>query len=145
MPLIEIKSCAECRHMHTTPDYTEDSFERPEKWLCKEAGDKVITRYQEWNDPKPDVPSWCPLAPGAKPAERVWMVTASFKTLVVAKDMSEAEDVFWRHFDNDCELDVEGPVEEYSHIDADITNSPDDPPWGTDKPLTHFLGDVEED
>ena len=63
MALVNIDSCGECRHRRTQPDYTEDSFERPEKWLCSKARERIIVRYQEWNDPDPGIPDWCPLRP----------------------------------------------------------------------------------
>ena len=66
MPLIEVESCDACPDCKTSPDYTEDSFERPEKWKChnpKLKEKKIIVRYQEWNDPKPAIPKWCPRMP----------------------------------------------------------------------------------
>jgi hypothetical protein len=62
---LPMTSCRQCPHLHTEPDYTADSWERPEKWFCdKEKGKigmgKLIARYVEWNDKTP-IPSWCPL------------------------------------------------------------------------------------
>ena len=66
MPLIEVESCDACPDCKTSPDYTADSFERPEKWKChnsKHKKPRSIVRYQEWNDPKPPIPGWCPRRP----------------------------------------------------------------------------------
>jgi hypothetical protein len=57
--------CDQCEFCEKNPDYTDDSFERPERWDCKHPKlrrkDKNIVRYQEWNDSKPGIPNWCPL------------------------------------------------------------------------------------
>ena len=73
MPYIKIDSCSECRHRRTEPDYTADSWERPEKWICSKkksrakdpwkacGGLRVIKRYYEHPKDDPGVPEWCPL------------------------------------------------------------------------------------
>ena len=135
MPVIEIKSCAQCSSRQTEPDRTEDSFERPEKWLCGEANNKLIARYQEWNDPDPAVPGWCPLNPDKKepePEDRVWVVTARTKVLIAAADADAARQYF-DDFDDiadNPDVEVEGPFAKREHLPADLT---DDNIWGDDR------------
>lgn len=80
--VIDIKNCKGCPHHMGTPYPTNDSFERPEYWWCKnddavapntDAEDvrlfikkdcklpklRHIAGYVEWND-KTSIPEWCP-------------------------------------------------------------------------------------
>lgn len=57
---IKIKSCQDCPFFTSETQYTADSFERPEKWICKKKSNKVIRNYVDWNDKVP-VPDWCPV------------------------------------------------------------------------------------
>lgn len=57
---ITINSCQDCPFFKSEPQYTADSFERPEKWMCKKQHNKVIRNYVDWNDKVP-VPDWCPV------------------------------------------------------------------------------------
>ena len=61
MRYLPITSCEGCPHRAVSPDYTADSWERPERWDCNKAGGENIVRYQEWSDKPPAVPKWCPL------------------------------------------------------------------------------------
>jgi hypothetical protein len=60
--ILELESCEGCPDHDTIPDYMWPSWERPEKWICKktEREDNIVARYIEWNDPRPDIPKWCP-------------------------------------------------------------------------------------
>ena len=65
MPYIKITDCSECGDCQISQDYTSDSFERCEKWLCKKDN-KYIVRYKDWYEKKPTVPVWCPRARRSK-------------------------------------------------------------------------------
>jgi len=56
---LEIKSCQECPFFDSETQYTADSWERPEKWICKKEK-KTIANYVDWNDKVP-IPEWCPI------------------------------------------------------------------------------------
>jgi len=63
--ILEIHSCKECPHKRTKPQYTADSFEHNEKWLCHAAKDKIIAQWIEWSKDEPKgIPKWCPLKKG---------------------------------------------------------------------------------
>jgi len=60
-----ITGCFVCPNMKPERFYTADSFENVQEWKCASAGGKRITLH-EWNDKKPEIPSWCPLRSNAK-------------------------------------------------------------------------------
>ena len=58
---VRITSCEKCPNFMSQRYYTADSFENVQEWKCaKFIGGKRIT-LQEWNDPIPKIPTWCPL------------------------------------------------------------------------------------
>jgi hypothetical protein len=58
--VIEIKSCVQCPNHTNARDYTADSFEFCEKWLCKLLTEPT-RRYVDWNDTREFIPNNCPL------------------------------------------------------------------------------------
>ena len=58
--LIEIKGCKECPFVDISRDYTADSWEHCEKYVCKKQHNKIIERYVDWNE-KVAVPDRCPI------------------------------------------------------------------------------------
>ena len=56
---IEIKNCFQCPSCEAIPEFTEDSFERPFRYDCKEK-EKNIIHYHDLTDPIPNIPKWCP-------------------------------------------------------------------------------------
>jgi hypothetical protein len=139
MPVIEIKHCGECKAMKTTPDYSDDSFNRPEKWLCSKADDRVITTGQEWSDPKPDVPSWCPLSPSPRepPKPRLWDVTATFRRPVAGVDADEAANNFLVEYDFLDEADLKVIERIYGQLPQEFEDW--DEPIGGDQPIDEYL------
>jgi hypothetical protein len=64
---LNFESCRECPFFESKPQYTADSFERPEDWFCthekvvdKDGNPKKIAGYVEWYDNIP-LPDWCPI------------------------------------------------------------------------------------
>lgn len=58
---ITINSCTKCEHFDTKAVYTSDSFERPEKWICKKKEGLVIDSNHDTFDKDPGIPEGCPL------------------------------------------------------------------------------------
>jgi len=58
--IIEIKSCNQCPNFTCERDYTSDSWDTCEKWLCKLLPEPT-RRYVDWNDNKKFIPDNCPL------------------------------------------------------------------------------------
>jgi Zn ribbon nucleic-acid-binding protein len=57
----EITNCKQCKFLKTDPAYSEDSFERDEKWTCGRA-DKVIDESVSWSEEsRIKIPFWCPI------------------------------------------------------------------------------------
>lgn len=57
---LTLSNCAECPHS-ATESYSLDGFDRGDRYRCRKQGGKVIEEWVEWSDPRPSVPSWCPL------------------------------------------------------------------------------------
>jgi len=61
---IEIKICTACPNHSSERDYTADSFEYCDKWLCKhpDGPKEPVRRYVDWNDKATEfIPKECPL------------------------------------------------------------------------------------
>jgi hypothetical protein len=57
---LKIQCCNQCPHWESLHHFTDDSWEDVREWSCKKSKGRHIT-YQEWNDPLPPIPEWCPL------------------------------------------------------------------------------------
>ena len=137
MALIEIRNCGTgCTSWHSERHGGALSESK-----CKPANRDI-------DDPYSGVPDWCPLRPRDKPeppTQRLWLVTSTARVLVAAVDRDEAENTFELEHDYDHELDVEGPIEETSHLPECMDWDRGEPPYGTHKPLSQFLMDLEDE
>lgn len=58
---ITIVGCDKCPNMKMERYYTEDSWDDIVEWKCDATPKQKRITLHEWNDPKPQIPIWCPL------------------------------------------------------------------------------------
>ena len=86
---MEKLKCKDCPNLKRETQYTEDSFERPEKWICN-YNDKKIAGHVDWNEESKIVaPDWCPLRFSAEKAVNATIDTTETENTTMNGEVEE--------------------------------------------------------
>jgi len=91
--LVPLQTCTKCEHFKTRHVQCDDSFCRPEAWLCKhpdvDQDNNVIDGYHGLMDADPGIPNFCPFLPRDQREKEPEFEYKDFDRSVIEKWMSD--------------------------------------------------------